>query len=119
MRPADVPTVREPANGLSMRALVTGRTRDAGLSLTEVDLDGVHRRLRSRRTARTYYVLEGGFAFEVEQEPARDVLAGEVLVLLPGTAYGFRGRGRYLVLNAPAFEDGDDEYLDGEPPQRT
>ena len=119
MRPADVPTVHEPANGLSMRPLVDARTADAGLSLTEVSLEGVHRRLRSRRTTRTYYVLEGGFAFEVEQEPARHVLAGEVLVLPRGTAYGFTGRGRYLVLNTPAFEDGDDEYLDSAPGQRT
>jgi quercetin dioxygenase-like cupin family protein len=123
VRPADVATVHEPGNGLSMRALVTARTGDGSLSVTQVDLDGVHRRLRSRRTTRTYYVLEGSFSFEVELDPARDVLAGEVLVLPPGTAYGFAGRGRYLVLNTPAFQDGDDEYLGTGPgdgtPQRT
>ena len=119
MRPGDVVVVHEPDNGLSMRALVTGEHSHEALSLTEVALDGAHRRLRSRRTTRTYYVLEGAFSFTVEQEPARRVEAGQVLVLAPGTAYDLAGSGRYLVLNTPAFRDGDDEYLDGEPPQRT
>lgn len=111
--------MHERDNGLRLRALVTGKHSHDALSLTEVTLEGEHRRLRSRRTTRTYYVLEGAFSFAVEQDPVLPVQAGEVLILSPGTAYGFAGRGRYLVLNTPAFQDGDDEYLDGEPAQRT
>jgi quercetin dioxygenase-like cupin family protein len=116
--PVDVERVLEPENGLSMRALVTGRHSGDALSLTEVELDGVHRRLRSRRTTRTYYVLEGSFDFQVERAPGVLVRAGEALVLAAGTAYGLAGRGRYLVLNTPAFRDGDDEYLDGAPSEQ-
>jgi hypothetical protein len=39
------------------------------------------------------------------------VAAGEVATIPRGVAYALQGTATYLVVNAPAFVDGDDEYL--------
>lgn len=119
VRAQDVPAVEEPHNLLRLRPMLTGGDSGDELSVTWVQLDGRHRRLRVRRTTRTYYVLSGAFTFHVGGEPPVVVSADDVLLLERDAAYWFEGRGRYLVLNTPAFSPDDDEYLEDEPVQRT
>lgn len=102
-----------------MRQILTGLESGGSMSLTWVQLEGMHRRLRVRRSRRVYYILSGTFTFQVEGATAVDVSADDVLLLEPGATYRFEGRGNYLVLNTPAFAPGDDEYKDEERAQRT
>jgi hypothetical protein len=37
--------------------------------------------------------------------------AGDILTLKQGCSYSLKGNAKYLVINTPAFEDGDDTYL--------
>lgn len=102
------PRVDAPEDDLSMEALL--RAEDgAGLSLTRVELSGRHRPLRTERSARTYYILEGSATFDVG---GRELEAGpgDVVVVPRGVRYSLRGELAYLVLNAPPYVEGDDLY---------
>jgi mannose-6-phosphate isomerase-like protein (cupin superfamily) len=98
--------VAEPENDLHLSALVRGDD----LSATWVRIDGRHRRLRTRRSTRLYVVLSGTLAVE-DDDGAVEVGAGEVATIPRGVAYALQGTATYLVVNAPAFVEGDDEYL--------
>jgi mannose-6-phosphate isomerase-like protein (cupin superfamily) len=105
---ADAPEVEAPDDDLTMRALVRAE-HEAGLSLTHVRLSGKHRPLRAPRTARVYYVVEGSASFTVGEEQLV-AGAGDVVVVPRGERYSLAGEATYLVLNAPAYVDGDDVY---------
>jgi len=104
----------ESGNDLVLRTLVMARATAGALSVTWVRIDGTHRRLRSTRTARIYYLISGALDFDVREAGISHqvaLVAGEVLILEPGAAYSLTGAAEYLVLNAPAFRDGDDDYV--------
>lgn len=110
----DVPVLAEPANDLILRLLLTAPTTADALSVTWVRIDGTHRRLRSTRTSRIYYLISGSLDFDVTEAGVTQLVAltgGGVLVLEPGAKYSLTGAAEYLVLNTPAFRDGDDEYV--------
>jgi mannose-6-phosphate isomerase-like protein (cupin superfamily) len=108
IRAAEQPEVRAPEDNLTMRALLRAE-HGAGLSLTSVRLSGAHRPLRAPRTARVYYVLEGSASFTIgEKELVAG--AGDVVVVPKGKRYSLAGELTYLVLNAPAYVEGDDVY---------
>jgi mannose-6-phosphate isomerase-like protein (cupin superfamily) len=75
-----------------------------------VRIDGRHRRLRTRRSTRLYVVLDGALTVSDDDGPV-SVAAGEVATIPRGVAYALEGSATYLVINAPAFVAGDDEYL--------
>lgn len=112
VRPADRAMVAEPANALYLRALVTAAEHGPHVSVTWVQLAGRHRRLRTARSTRVYTVLAGAIRFQVGDQPAEHLCAGDLVIVPRGTAYELAGTGTYLVINAPAFMAGDDEYLD-------
>jgi mannose-6-phosphate isomerase-like protein (cupin superfamily) len=108
IRAAEQPEVQAPEDNLTMRALLRAE-HGAGLSLTSVRLSGVHRPLRAPRTARVYYVLEGSASFTIgEKELVAG--AGDVVVVPKGKRYSLAGELTYLVLNVPAYVEGDDVY---------
>jgi mannose-6-phosphate isomerase-like protein (cupin superfamily) len=111
IRRDDVTEIAAPADAVAMRPLVTA-AHAAGMSVTWVRLAGRHRRLRTDRSARVYYVLEGSAAFVLGEEPELEARQGDVVVVPRGVPYEFRGEMTYLVLNAPAFREGDDVYDD-------
>jgi mannose-6-phosphate isomerase-like protein (cupin superfamily) len=118
IRLGDVDAVDEPANALHLRTLVTGEEFGPDVSVTWVQIAGRHRRLRSERSARVYAVLTGVLTFQVaDEEPVR-VSSGELIVIPRAAPYELAGTGSYLVINAPAFADGDDRYLDPDPPEQ-
>lgn len=102
------PRVDAPEDDLAMQALL--RAEDgAGLSLTRVELAGRHRPLRTERSVRTYYVLEGSATFTVGGREL-EAGAGDVVVIPRGELYDLRGELTYLVLNTPPYVEGDDLY---------
>lgn len=112
IRRADVPEVVEERNDLVMRALAPASTTDGEVSLTWVRLDGVHKRLRTDRSTRLYYVVRGSATFVIGDRAPVEAQAGDVVVVPRGTPYTFSGSLEYLVVNTPAFVDGDDFYDD-------
>ncbi|HXW81996.1 MAG TPA: cupin domain-containing protein, partial [Acidimicrobiales bacterium] len=103
----------EPENSAVVRPLARASEGPSSVSVTWVSLDGRHRQLASRRSARLYYVLSGELTFAVADEEPEVLDAGGLLVIPKGVPYHLEGTGTYLVLNTPAFEAGDDEYSDG------
>lgn len=110
LSPADVPEVADQRDAVVMRALVRAAEHGSDLSLTWVRLDGPHRRLRTDRSTRVYYVLDGSASFVLGDKPPFEARAGDVVVVPRGMPYAFEGSMTYLVVNAPAFVDGDDVY---------
>lgn len=102
----------EPDNAIVSRRLVTSDDSGGDLSATWVQIDGSHRRLRTSSATRLYYVLDGTLIFTIgEGAEPESIVAGGHCTIPRGVEYGVAGQGRYLVLNGPAFEDGDDEYV--------
>jgi len=106
----DVPEIDEPSNHLVMRRLVDAAAGEGDLSVTWVRLSGWHRRLRTDRSTRVYYVVEGEGRFMVGGAPEAEVRTGDVVVVPRGVAYALAGDLTYLVVNGPAFQSGDDVY---------
>jgi len=106
IRTADVAVVEEPENDLVMRALAS----EVDMSVTWVQLAGSHRRLTTARSTRAYVVLTGAVEIQVGDDRPQSVEAGNVLLVPRGVPYELSGYGTYLVINAPGFVSGDDEY---------
>jgi mannose-6-phosphate isomerase-like protein (cupin superfamily) len=111
IRSADVPEIDEPSNDLVMRRLVDAATGGGDLSVTWVRISGSHRPLRTDASTRLYYVLDGGGWFSLGDDPRFDIAAGDTVVVPRGTAYALGGELTYLVVNGPAFREGDDVYV--------
>ena len=107
---AEAELINEASNSAVVRPLVRAGEAGSSVSVTWVSLDGRHRQLASRRSARIYYVLSGNLTFVVNDGEPGTFGAGELLVIPKGSQYRLEGTGTYLVLNTPAFEVGDDEY---------
>ena len=108
--PDDVPELAAPDDAVVMRPLVRSDRHGADVSLTWVRLDGRHRRLRTDRSTRVYYVLDGAGTFTLGDDAPVAVRAGDAVVVPRSTPYELEGRFTYLVVNGPAFVDGDDVY---------
>lgn len=109
IRASQQPEILAPEDDLVMRRLVQPE-HDAGVSVTHVRLAGVHRPLRTDRSTRVYYVLEGSARFVVGNRPSLVAHAGDAVVIPRGVRYGFEGELAYLVINAPPYVEGDDDY---------
>lgn len=114
VRIADVAAMSQPDNELLLRALVSAADTGGDVSVTWVQLSGRHRRLRTARSTRVYLVLTGAVTMCVGRDAPQLLEAGQLLVVSAGIPYELSGMGTYLVINAPAFQPGDDEYLDDE-----
>jgi mannose-6-phosphate isomerase-like protein (cupin superfamily) len=109
VRSDDAPEILDELDALVMRKLVRAE-HGPDISVTWVRLSGRHRRLLTRRSTRVYYVLDGSATFVVGDGPELEARRGDVVVVPRGTPYEFRGETTYLVVNAPAFVEGDDVY---------
>lgn len=110
IRREDVPDLVDQRDAIRMRALVRAQEHGGDLSLTWVHLSGRHRRLRTDRSTRVYYVLDGTATFVLGDGEPFAVAADDVVVVPRGTPYEFHGEMTYLVVNGPAFVEGDDVY---------
>ena len=100
----------EPLDNVLIHQLVAAAAHGPDISVTWIELSGRHRRLRTKRSTRVYYVLDGTASFQVGEEPAFEVEPGDTVVVPQGVPYEFSGGMTYLVMNGPAFVDGDDIY---------
>jgi mannose-6-phosphate isomerase-like protein (cupin superfamily) len=110
IRPEDVERVVEPENAVVMRALVPTNATEGDLSVTWIELAGRHRRLKTLRSTRVYYVLDGEAEFVVGDGDPFVAGKGDAVVVPRGTPYAFEGEMTYLVINGPGFVHGDDLY---------
>jgi len=55
--------------------------------------------------------VTGSLEFTIDGESGINMHAGDVLTLKEGCEYSLKGTAKYLVINTPAFKDGDDTYL--------
>jgi len=105
------PELPEPENSLKLKTLLNSIKSDGAISVTEVEISGEHRRLRTNSILRTYYLVSGSLEFEIDGKSGINMQAGDVLTLKEGCEYSLKGTAKYLVINTPAFKDGDDTYL--------
>jgi mannose-6-phosphate isomerase-like protein (cupin superfamily) len=106
----DVSAIAAPEDAVVMRPLVRQAEHGSDLSVTWVRLEGRHRRLRTNRSTRVYYVLAGEATFVLGAEEPFAVRADDTVIVPRGVPYEFWGQMTYLVINGPAFSDGDDVY---------
>lgn len=111
VRIADVLAMSQPDNDLLLRVLVSASDTDGDVSVSWVQLSGRHRRLRTTRSTRVYLVLTGAVTMRLGSDVPQLLGAGQLLVVSACIPYELSGVGTYLVINAPAFQPGDDEYL--------
>ena len=103
--------IQEPMNNLTLKSLLTKAETDGLISVTEVQIDGRHKRLITNSKLRTYFLIAGDISFVIDLKPVVRLLPGDVLTIAQGSEYELFGTGKYLVINTPAFEAGDDTYL--------
>jgi quercetin dioxygenase-like cupin family protein len=103
--------IAEPENSLNLKTLLNSVKSDGAISVTEVEISGEHQRLRTNSILRTYYLVSGSLEFTIDGESAIAMKVGDVLTLEAGCEYSLKGSAKYLVINTPAFKDGDDTYL--------
>jgi quercetin dioxygenase-like cupin family protein len=103
--------IAEPENSLNLKTLLNSVKSGGAISVTEVEISGEHQRLRTNSTLRTYYVVSGSLEFTIDGQSGIAMQVGDVLTLKAGCEYSLKGSAKYLVINTPAFKDGDDTYL--------
>lgn len=105
-----IPVVSEQSNNLVFRQMVNRLVDGPEISLTWIEIAGKHRPLKTDSSTRVYYLLEGELVFYCEDEDPMLASAGDVVVIYKSSWYSFEGTGKYLVINGPAFQEGDDIY---------
>ena len=108
VRFADQTPITENGHPLVMYRLLDRARHTDGLSVTWVQLWGEHSRMRTVASERIYVVVAGNGTFQVGDDPTEMVGPGDVVLVPRNIGYQFEGNFTYLVLNAPAFADGDD-----------
>ncbi len=104
--------ISEESNDLVMRQLVSRKVDGPEISMTWVAMDGEHRPLKTDASMRVYYILEGDFTFDCNNTDLISAAQGDVVIIYKSCVYSFAGKGKYLVMNGPAFQDGDDIYIE-------
>jgi mannose-6-phosphate isomerase-like protein (cupin superfamily) len=107
-----VETIPEKSNNLVMKKLLSTAEQHNSISMVWVEIDGSHRAIRTHSKERIYYILEGSFTFRIGEEENIILATNDIIVLPCLSTYSFQGVGKYLVMNIPAFKDGDDEYVE-------
>jgi hypothetical protein len=109
--------VIETENSLRFLPLLSHGTDGPDLSVTLVEIDGAHKELRTLNSSRLYVILEGSFHFSISSSEGSSkeplligASAGESLIIKRGDWYSLKGVGKYLVINGPAIQPGDDIY---------
>jgi hypothetical protein len=110
IRRDEIAPIVESSNYARVYPLARVAEGSSSASATWVEIDGRHRRLSSTRSTRLYVVVTGDLTFHLEQEGPLRLTAGDALEIPRHCAYDLEGTATYLVINTPAFEEGDDVY---------
>jgi mannose-6-phosphate isomerase-like protein (cupin superfamily) len=97
-----------PEQSLRMKRLVNTTAHGPDLSVSWVEIWGNHRKMRTDRSTRVYYLLSGSATFQVGDGEPFEVAAGDAVVISRGTPYELTGNLTYLVINGPGYVKGDD-----------
>lgn len=108
---SNLPEISELSNHLMLKQIISNKDLNGSVSMTWVKIDGQHQSLRTHSKLRVYFIISGNFEFKIDSEHSFQLEKYDVLTLEVGSTYSLMGTGEYLVLNSPAFKDGDDEYL--------
>ncbi len=108
-----IPWRSEPDNNLNYKQLISAKEHGPDLSVTYIEIDGDHHELRTEASSRIYFLIKGDFRFVINGQESFDATTGDLIYIKRGDRYSFSGHGRYLVINGPAFQSGDDIYTDG------
>src|SRR5438045_7802075 len=101
IRAGDVAEEVERANAVVMRPLVPSAASGRDLSVTWVQLGGHHRRLKTQRSTRVYYVLAGSARFVVGDDERFEARGGDVVVISRGRPYESEGAMTYVAIKRP------------------
>lgn len=126
VRLRDVPEIAVERDGMKlvMQKAIGSAARDRNftmpattdaVSVTYIRHWASHRRMRCDESDRVMFVVEGEAVIEIEGEPRESIGAGDFALIPRGTPYVFSGDFTYLVINAPAFREGSDVPMDGQP----
>ena len=96
---SELPEIAEPANDLVLKKILTNLDSSGALSISWVAINGS-------------LVMSGNLSVTVIGSNVYSLGKNDVLTLSRGSHYSLTGVGEYIVVNVPAFEEGDDEYLD-------
>jgi mannose-6-phosphate isomerase-like protein (cupin superfamily) len=110
IRHDSIAVIAEPGNGAHVYPLARLREGTSSASITRVDIEGRHQRLSSKRSTRLYFVVSGELIFHLGDAKPVGVAAGDALEIPRNCMYDLAGTATYLVINTPAFEEGDDNY---------
>lgn len=108
-----IPWLPEPDNNLKYKPLITAKEHGRDISVTYIEIDGEHHELRTDSSTRLYFLINGEFRFVINDQETFEATTGDLILIKRGDRYSFSGHGRYLVINGPAFQNGDDIYTDG------
>ena len=109
---SELPEIAELANDLVLKKVLTTLDSTGALSITWVAITGSHEALISHSQLRIYFVISGNLSVTVSGLKVHNLGKNDVLTLSCGSRYSLTGVGEYIVINVPAFEEGDDEYFD-------
>lgn len=109
----EIPWLSETDNNLKYKQLISAKEHGPDISITLIEIDGDHHELRTDSSSRVYFLIEGEFKFVINDTSSFQATTGELIYIKRGDRYRFSGHGRYLVINGPAFQSGDDIYTDG------
>ena len=110
-RQESLASIHEPRNSAHVYPIARLDEGLSSTSITRVDIDGRHQWLSSQRSTRLYFVVLGQLVFHLQGANPIPVATGDALVIPRNCFYDLEGTATYLVINTPAFEDGDDMYL--------
>lgn len=111
IRQGGLAAIEEPSNSAHVYPVARLDEATSSMSITRVDIDGRHQWLSSQRSTRLYFVVLGQLVFHLQGADPISVATGDALVIPRNCFYDLEGTATYLVINTPAFEDGDDIYL--------
>ena len=109
---SELPEIAELANDLVLKKVLTTLDSSGALSITWVEINGSHEALISHSQLRIYLVISGNLSVTVSGSNVYSLGKNDVFTLSRGSRYSLTGAGEYVVMNLPAFEEGDDEYFD-------
>ena len=109
-RQESLASIHEPRNSAHVYPIARLDEGLSSTSITRVDIDGRHQWLSSQRSTRLYIVVHGQLMFHLQDSEPIRVTTGDALEIPRECLYDLEGTATYLVINTPAFEEGDDIY---------
>jgi mannose-6-phosphate isomerase-like protein (cupin superfamily) len=104
--------------GLQIRDMTHGKATAASLAVLRVLPGRSHRRARSTRSEKQYYVVGGRVRFEIDGVES-DLEAGDLCVVSAGTPFSYRNQERsaatLVLIHTPPFDPANEEFLEPGP----